>query len=144
MKLIHPRLGLAKVVEIKDFAVTLEINGENRTFDKRCARWQNEDGTDFYIKEEPKKKQYKSIKRNTKPVSQLDRNKNLIMSINNNGYKFSNDESVIIWVEMIYSLLNKGNDFIKSVCNTLLKTRTVSDKQAYVVAKFAVENNIKL
>lgn len=144
MKLIHPRLGLATVVEIKDFAVTLEINGENRTFDKRFARLQNEDGTDFYVKEEPKKKQYKSRNRSTKPVSQLDRNKNLIMSINNNSYKFSNDESVIIWVEMIYSLLNKGSDFIKSICNTLLKTRTVSDKQAYVVAKFAVENNIKL
>lgn len=144
MKLIHPRLGLAKVVEIKDFSVTLEINGENRTFDKRFARLQNEDGSDFYVKEEPKKKQYKSRKRSAKPVSQLDRNKNLIMSINNNSYKFSNDESVIIWVEMIYSLLNKGNDFIKSICNTLLKTRTVSDKQAYVVAKFALENNIKL
>lgn len=37
-----------------------------------------------------------------------------------------------------------GNDFIASVCNSVIKYTKCSDKQAYCLAKFAIDNNIEL
>ena len=37
-----------------------------------------------------------------------------------------------------------GNDFIASVANSVDKYMKVSDKQAYCLAKFAIDNNIEL
>ena len=37
-----------------------------------------------------------------------------------------------------------GNDFIASVCQSVIKYMKCSEKQAYYLAKFAIENNIKL
>lgn len=51
-------------------------------------------------------------------------------------------ETVIVKVEMAAKEL--GNTFICDVCHSVIKFMKCSDKQAYVLAKFALENNVDI
>ena len=56
------------------------------------------------------------------------------------GYQMA--EEMYAGIEMKAKELN--NDFIVSVCRSVIKYMKCSDKQAYILAKFVVENNIEL
>lgn len=51
-----------------------------------------------------------------------------------------------LWVEIVYKIedaaKNANNTFIASVCASVDRYMRVSDKQAYCLAKFAIDNNI--
>lgn len=68
--------------------------------------------------------------------------------INNCVYGDRSSMSYQISVEMYAGIEMKakevGNDFIASICQSAIRYMKCSDKQAYYLAKFAVENQIKL
>lgn len=73
---------------------------------------------------------------------------NTIKWVNNIVAGDRNSLSYTMWfksISMIEATAQKsGNTFIESVCQSADKYMRVSDKQAYCLAKFAVENNIQL
>ena len=68
--------------------------------------------------------------------------------INNCIFSDRNSMSYQISAEMYASIEMKakevGNDFIASICQSVDKYMKCSDKQAYCLAKFAIDNEIKL
>lgn len=68
--------------------------------------------------------------------------------INNCIFGDRNSMSYQISAEMYASIEMKakevGNDFIASICQSVDKYMKCSDKQAYCLAKFAIDNEIKL
>lgn len=83
-----------------------------------------------------------------KPVSPFDDTKNKLMWINgcifgdrhSMSYKIS--ENMYAGIELRAKEI--GNEFITSVCQSVIKYMKCSEKQAYYLAKFAIENNINL
>lgn len=59
-----------------------------------------------------------------------------------------NSLSYQIWLEFVgrigMAAKEQGNDFIVNVCKYVDRYMRVSDKQAYCLAKFAIDNNINL
>lgn len=85
-------------------------------------------------------------KREPKQLTPIQGMKNRLMWINGgivgdrNSTKYQIFEEDFATIEMH----EKANDFIKSVCRSCVSYMRVSEKQAFVLAKFAVENNITL
>ena len=83
-----------------------------------------------------------------KPVSPLQASIAEILSINNLCQGDRNDLGYRIWEKEIAGIYNvakeQGNAFIMDVCNKADAYMRISDKQAYCLAKFAIENQIKL
>jgi hypothetical protein len=59
-----------------------------------------------------------------------------------NSMSYQISEKMFVKIET--SAKEKGNDFIVSICQSVDKYMRCSDKQAYCLAKFAIENNIEL
>lgn len=59
-----------------------------------------------------------------------------------NSMSYQISEEMLVKIEM--AAKETGNDFIASVCQSVVKYMKCSDKQAYYLAKFAIENDIKL
>lgn len=59
-----------------------------------------------------------------------------------NSMSYQISEEMYAGIEMKAKELN--NDFIASVCQSVMKYMKCSDKQAYCLAKFAIENQVKL
>ena len=91
------------------------------------------------LKKAPKKQEAKS-------VSPLQSVMNGIMSVNSLVRGDRNSLSYQIWEKDIAKIWmvarEQGNDFIKSVCGSCEQYMRVSEKQAYCLAKFAMDNNI--
>lgn len=82
---------------------------------------------------------------NLSPLQQII---NRLQYINNCIYGDRNSMTYKMTEEMLASIemgaKELGNDFITSVCQSVNRYMKCSDKQAYCLAKFAIDNNIKL
>lgn len=59
-----------------------------------------------------------------------------------NGLSYTVCEKMISSIEI--AAQTADNDFILSLCDSVLKYMKCSDKQAFCLAKFAIENNVEL
>lgn len=93
------------------------------------------------LKKAPKKLESKS-------VSPLDESISKLMWINGLVYGDRSSLSYQLSEEMLAKIELKakevGNDFIASVCNSVEKYMKCSEKQAFCLANFAINNNIEL
>ena len=116
----------------------VEVSYENGITKKEMAfNLTDENGNP--LKKAPKKQE-------PKPVSPLQAVMNNIMSVNGTVCGDRNSLSYQIWSKDIAKIWmaarEKGNDFIMNVCNSCEQYMRVSEKQAYCLAKFAMDNNI--
>ena len=44
-------------------------------------------------------------------------------------------------IEYIKDVAESKGDWVANICDTVLRTKRISDKQAYCIARFAVESN---
>lgn len=83
-----------------------------------------------------------------KPVSPLDEAKSKMMWINGLVYGDRRSMSYQLAEEMYVSIemaaKKSGNDFIVALCQSVMRYMKCSEKQAYCLARFAIDNNIKL
>lgn len=117
----------------------VEVAYENGTTKKEMA-FNLTDAEGNTLKKAPKKAE-------PKPVSPLQSMIANILSVNNLCAGDRNSLYYKIWEEGMSGICNsareQGNSFIMDVCNKADVSMRISDKQAYYVAKFAIENNIK-
>lgn len=118
----------------------VEVKFENGAVRKEMA-FNLTDETGFPLKKAPKKAAPKA-------ASPLKEAMSDILSINGSVPGDRNGITHVIWEKSISAIETAaqevGNDFIVSVCNSVYKYMRCSDKQAYCLAKFAIDNNIKL
>lgn len=118
----------------------VEVTFENGTKAKEMA-FNLIDENGVSLKKTPKKSEPKS-------VTPLEEAIDKIMWINNCIYGDRNSMSYQISEKMLakieVSAKEVGNDFIASICRSVDKYMKCSDKQAYCLAKFAIDNSIEL
>lgn len=94
-----------------------------------------------FLEKSPKKAELKALT----PLEEI---QNKMMWINGCASGDRNSMSYQISAEMLSKIEMKaeesGNDFIVSICQSVDKYMKCSEKQAYCLAKFAIENEIKL
>lgn len=97
---------------------------------------------------EPLRKAPKNNKRPPRELSPLEEIMYSLQSINGDIQGDRHSIHYHLWEERLLNIKevaeDKGDDFIKSVCLSCYKCMRVSDKQAYCLAKFALENNVKI
>lgn len=110
-------------------------------FSKKEMAFNLTDENGVSLKKSPKKAEPKAS-------TPLEEAQNKMMWINGCVSGDRNSMSYQISEEMYANIELKakeiGNDFIASVCQSVIKYMKCSEKQAYYLAKFAIENNIKL
>jgi hypothetical protein len=80
-------------------------------------------------------------------LSNLEKLKRAIMWIN--GKQYGDIHSITVqWIQELFFIIEdeakeKGNTFVVDVMNTIRRSYLASEKQAYVIAKFADDNGIK-
>lgn len=83
-----------------------------------------------------------------KPVSPLDEAISKMMWINGLVYGDRHSMSYQLEEEMYASIemaaKKFGNDFIVKLCQSVMKYMKCSEKQAYCLAKFVIENNVQI
>ena len=132
----HRTLGIGTVIAQDNKNVTVDFNGVTKVLMIEFAPLTNEDGTPFYTAlAATAKKTYKAPRKAS--AKELENNrieviKRLIDDVVTNSpallaEKFSNSEN-----EMIVSIVAQAR-----------RNMRLSDKQLYVLAKFADENNIE-
>ena len=132
----HRTLGIGTVIAQDNKNVTVDFNGITKVLMIEFAPLTNEDGTPFYTAPAaPAKKTYKAPRKAS--AKELENNrieviKRLIDDVVTNSpallaEKFSHIE----------------NDMIISIVAQARRNMRVSEKQLYVLAKFANENNIE-
>ncbi|RHJ76136.1 hypothetical protein [Parabacteroides sp. AM08-6] len=137
----------------------VEVTFENGTIGKEMA-FNLTDENGVALKKAPKseiagmsrgeKKRYKDAKaiQAFNALSPLQQAINKLQWINNCVYGDRSSMSYKLSEEMFAAIELKakeiGNDFIISVCHSVDKYMSCSDKQAYCLAKFAVDNEIEL
>lgn len=133
----HITLGTGIIISQNEKTVTVDFNGVAKVLDIKFAPLTNEDGTPFYTAPAaPAKKTYKAPRKaSTKELenNRIEVLKKLIDEVITNSPalladKFSHSE----------------NDMIVSIVAQARRNMKVSDKQLYVLAKFADENNIEI
>lgn len=157
MNLIHKTLGIGQVVSQDDSNITIDFNGTVKTFIIKYAGLTHEDGTTFgqaaIIPVVKKNKGQKRRERDAKELaafnnqSNLDKIQQSILNINGKVYGDRNGLGYQIISDRLAGIYNvaklQGNDFIVDVINNVEKYMRCSEKQAYVIAKFADDNKIK-
>lgn len=132
----HRTLGIGTVIAQDNKNVTVDFNGVTKVLMIEFAPLTNEDGTPFYTAPvATAKKSYKAPRKaSAKELenNRIDVTKRLIDELVNNSpallaEKFSHIE----------------NDMIISIVAQARRNMRVSEKQLYVLAKFANENNIE-
>jgi hypothetical protein len=137
----------------------VEVTLENGSITKEMA-FNLKDENGVSLKKAPKsetagmskgeKKRYKDARESEafNSLSPLQQAISKLQWINNCVYGDRSSMSYQISVEMYAGIEMKakevGNDFIASICQSAIRYMKCSDKQAYCLAKFAVENQIKL
>lgn len=110
-------------------------------FTKKEMAFNLKDENGVSLKKAPKKAE-------SKPVNPLEEAIAKMLWINGcvagdrNSISYQISENILTKVELAAKEAN--NDFIASVCQSVDKYMRCSDKQAYCLAKFAIENNIEL
>lgn len=104
----------------------------------------------FNLTDENGKALRKAPKKADKPTRELSPMEKImcrLKSINSNIYGDRKNLTFQIFDKDISAIdiaaKRVGDDFIASVCDSCFKYMRVSDKQAYCLAKFAIENNVK-
>ena len=96
----------------------------------------------------PKPKNYKIRKSAAERLSPIEEVASKMMWINSCVYGDRTSMSYQISYDMMTGIELKakelGNDFIASVCESVIKFMKCSEKQAYCLAKFVEENQISL
>ena len=96
----------------------------------------------------PKQKVYKTRKSASKQLNPIEEVASKMMWINGCVYGDRTSMSYQISYDMMAGIELKarelGNDFIASICESVIKFMKCSEKQATCLAKFAIENQIKL
>ena len=91
------------------------------------------------LKKSPKKSEPKTASQLQKVIDQLMTVNGMLKDRNSLGFQIWNEKVCAIWAVA----REKGNEFIINVSSSCNKYGKVSEKQAYCLAKFAIENNIK-
>lgn len=137
----------------------VEVTLENGSITKEMA-FNLKDENGVSLKKAPKsetagmskgeKKRYKDARESEafNSLSPLQQAISKLQWINNCVYGDRSSMSYQISVEMYAGIEMKakevGNDFIASICQSAIRYMKCSDKQAYCLAKFAIDNEIKL
>lgn len=110
-------------------------------FSKKEMAFNLTDENGVSLKKSPKKAELKALT----PLEEI---QNKMMWINGCASGDRNSMSYQISAEMLSKIEMKakesGNDFIVSICQSVDKYMKCSEKQAHCLAKFAIENEIKL
>lgn len=110
-------------------------------FSKKEMAFNLTDENGVSLKKSPQKAELKALT----PLEEI---QNKMMWINGCASGDRNSMSYQISAEMLSKIEMKakesGNDFIASICQSVDKYMKCSEKQAYCLAKFAIENEIKL
>lgn len=157
MKLTHHTFGTGTVVSQDGDNITIDFNGVVKTIIIKYANLINEDGTLFgasaLIPVAKKSKSQKRRQRDNEQLASFNAQPNLdkimqsIMSINGKqqgdrhslGYQIISER-----MDRIANVaVNKGETFVVDVINSVEKYMRASEKQAYVIAKFADDNGIQ-
>lgn len=156
MQVVHKTFGQGTVISQDDNNITVQFSEVTKTLIKRFAGLTDLSGAPIVAVVEAAPKKSKSAALQTKnraevakfdAMSNLDKIKSALMSING---KVEGDRSSLgykIWDERISNILSVaekvGDSFIVSVIESCCKYWSCSEKQAYVIARFADNNNIK-
>ena len=165
----HLRFGQGVVTEETEESVMVDFNGNHKSLLKKFSGLKDENGHLIYAAPGSKPthkfnmaakiagKKSRGEKRRERdarelaafnalpPQQQIEKQ---LMYINGKVYGDRHSTSYKIWIDAISSIemeaVKTKNDFITDVCSSVERTMKVSPKQAYVLAKFAVENNVTI
>lgn len=147
MQVSHAKFGTGTVVSQDENNITVDFNGVIKTLLIKYAKLTNEDGTPFYT--EPAKKvnpckktktQYtpKPMTAEEKQASDIQTAKGFFLSVND---RWNSNTKYKVACQMLDKVQAKGNKFIESLIGSFYDKNFLSEKQAYALAKFAVETN---
>lgn len=142
MKAIKIKNSIFEVTgERGDFFICKDSKGKVKMFAKKEVVVEDIDSM-------PKPKVYKTRKSAAKQLNPIEEVASKMMWINSCVYGDRTSMSYQISYDMMTGIELKakelGNDFIASVCESVIKFMKCSEKQAYCLAKFVEENQISL
>lgn len=134
----HPRFGQGTVIAQDANNVTVDFNSNVKMLVIAFCNLTNEDGTAFYTKPiKAAKKVYKPLRKATEKElenTRINFIKVLISDmLENNPYKFKSTFDV-----------ENESEIVKSIISQAIRIQRISDKQLYVLAKFAEDNDITI
>lgn len=134
----HPKFGLGTVIAQDANNVRVDFNGNVKVLVIAFCNLTNEDGTAFYTAPaKAAKKVYKPLRKATEKELENGRINNVKILISdmveNNPYK----------LQSIFDVENES-EIVKSIISQARRNQNISDKQLYVLAKFAEDNNITI
>ena len=148
--IISPKYGKGVIDKIitksTGYALIKFDNGVERKMLKKCSNLTFEDGTPCFTG----KKQVK-LSKQEKDQRDLDKfnaktNLQKIKSSLISGSYYKSGISYEIWLESVYVIESKAketnNKYVQNIIKTVLRYNKVSEKQAYVIARFADDNGL--
>lgn len=137
----HTTLGTGIVMGTDDRFVTVDFNGAQKRLLIQFCNLTNEDGTKFTadyiavadlpVKEV--KKYRKSVTKEYTPKMEINRIMRFLPAM-------IEDEKGFTFVQLI---ADHATGFVSDVANSVISYRRISEKQCYVIAKYAVDNSIE-
>ena len=165
-QVVHPKFGQGTIISEANGNVTIEFAEFTKTLIVKYAGLNNIDGTPYgeqytsvatatapakltaatLSKSAARRAKAKSQADAFDAMSNLDKIKSAMMNING---KCEGDRSSLgytLWFERIgaieYKAKQVGDSFITGVCESVIRTAKCSEKQAFVIARFADNNGI--